>query len=188
VIFRPDRTHAGSELAGGRRSSAAGSRLDESALGSPRWSPIKCILAVRCGLDGPQLPWGWTVNEIPSTPWPQYATVSPPPASGEPSGEARKGRTACRRLGAPSRHLPSSSSAQSTVASVCALARTRDAARAGSAPAGGRPPWRSIASSVCSDERAARGNAAVATPDSARWRSTGVGRAVHRGCLLLFGC
>ena len=100
----------------------------------------------RCGLDGPQLPWGWTVNEIPSTPWPQYAAVSPPPASGEPSGEARKGRTACRRLGAPSRHLPSSSSAQSTVASVCALARTRDAARAGSAPAGGRPPWRSIPS------------------------------------------
>ena len=158
---------------------------------------IKCILAVRCGLDGPQLPWGWTVNEIPSTPWPQYAAVSPPPASGGPSGEARKGRTACRRLGAPSRHLPSSSSAQSTVASVCALARTRDAARAGSAPAGGRPPWRSIARSVCSDERATRGDAAAATPDlarrpreksAARWGSTGVGRAVHRGCLLEFGC
>jgi len=50
----------------------------------------------------------------------------------------------------------------------------------GSAPVGGRPPWCSIARSVCSDERAARGDAAASTPDvaphgdprSCRWPAT----------------
>jgi hypothetical protein len=89
------------------------------------------FLAVKRGLDGPQLPMGWTVNEIPSTPDPHVRWQGHPPASRAQAIEATKGKN-CRRLRLCRHQAP-----LPLAAPLPAAAPLRSAL---SAPAGGRSP------------------------------------------------
>ena len=141
--------------------------LDESRGGRGLcWSSIRVYPGLRSRIQRPSAARGWTVNEIPSTPDGNWGTVHllgcrmrrqrHPPAAGEPRAGKRAHEVDAaleQNLGAPVRHPPPPAWALGTKRRrlhVRPVAHAQCRSAVPQAPAGGRPPRRSVARRVCS--------------------------------------